>query len=792
MGQWAVSLVVWVCTRRVYGFHTPHEQGNLSFPDIELSDYNVRLERLHNMRSIVTGVAGFIGSQIAERLIDMGHEVIGIDAFVPYYDLSLKRRNLDRLLASPLFRLVEGDLASIDMIPLVQNIDYVFHQAAQAGVRGSWGEQFAQYTRFNVLGTQRLLEALRTVSVRKVVYASSSSVYGNAPRPTHEGLMPQPVSPYGVSKLAAEHLCQLYHSNYGVPTVSLRYFTVYGPRQRPDMAINKFIASILAGQPIPLNGDGRQTRDFTFVSDIVEANLRAAFRPVAGEVMNIGGSHPVEVNEVLEALQSILGRRAIIEHREEQKGDVLHTAADCTLARRLIDYAPSVDLWEGLRRQCEWQTSLRAEGHHAPALLHAPRVRAPRVMLYAHDTFGLGHLRRNLAIATQLTTDHPDMSVLLVSGSPAIDRFPLPPRTDVVRLPAVVKRDNDTYEARSLSLTAQEMVGLRGTLIKSAATRFQPNVVLIDHAPTGMRGELLETLYTLRRSHPQTRTAIGLRDIMDEPAVVQAAWHKDGIYDILAGLYDRLLVYGLPEIFDVAAAYDLPPALASRLHYCGYIRRTDPVLPAAAARALHNLPTEGALVVATVGGGGDGFPALMSTVQALPLMTGAQHVHVALITGPFMAEDDRLSLHAAAALLPAEAPIVHVIEFAPDLFSLLHAADAVVTMGGYNSLNEILAAHAPALVLPRTQPRREQAIRAAAFASLGLVEMLLPEEATPGRIARRLNLLLAESSERRMALAACDHGLNTGLASVSAIVADMLHATDRDMPHYTRPMISVA
>ncbi len=310
------------------------------------------------MRSVVTGVAGFIGSTLAERLIALGHDVVGIDCFTPYYDVRVKRANLARLLAEPGFTLVEGDLVSLDLGPALDGADYVFHQAAQAGVRASWGDTFATYTHCNVDATQRLLEALKEQPIRKLVYASSSSVYGNAELPMRETVRPQPVSPYGVTKLAAEHLCYLYHVNFGVPTVSLRYFTVYGPRQRPDMGIHKFIRAVLSGEPITVYGDGTQSRDFTFVDDIVQANVQAALQPVVGEAINVGGGSRIVLNDLLSLIQEAVGRPARLVYAENQKGDVGHTGAYCSRAHELLDFQPAVDIAEGVRRQVAWQQEM--------------------------------------------------------------------------------------------------------------------------------------------------------------------------------------------------------------------------------------------------------------------------------------------------------------------------------------------------------------------------------------------------------------------------------------------------
>ena len=311
------------------------------------------------MRCLVTGVAGFIGSHLAERLIELGHEVVGVDRFADYYPRPYKERNLERLRGEKAFRLVETDIATADLEPLLDGAEVVIHQAAQAGVRASWGQSFEVYLRDNVQSTQRLLEAVKDRGIHRFVYASSSSVYGDlAPMPMREDGVTRPSSPYGVTKLAAEHLCELYRYNFGVPTVSLRYFTVYGPRQRPDMGFHKFINAILDGQPIPLYGDGEQTRDFTFVADAVRANI-AAMNGTPG-VYNIGGGSRVTVNQVLATLAEVTGKRPIVEHRETQAGDVRHTWADTSAATSGLGFTSQIGLREGLAAQVAWQSELRA------------------------------------------------------------------------------------------------------------------------------------------------------------------------------------------------------------------------------------------------------------------------------------------------------------------------------------------------------------------------------------------------------------------------------------------------
>jgi len=311
------------------------------------------------MRCLVSGAAGFIGSHLSERLLDLGHEVLGVDRFTDYYPRPLKEKNLEALRQNPRFTLAEVDLGAADLAPLVEGREFVFHQAAQAGVRASWGDSFASYTHDNILSTQRLLEAARHAGVRKVVYASSSSVYGETPDlPMRETSATRPYSPYGVTKLAAEHLCELYRHNFGLPTISLRYFTVYGPRQRPDMGFNRFIKALLAGEPIPVFGDGEQTREFTFVSDIVEANLLAMEESKVG-VFNVGGGSRVTLNQVLTTLYEVMGKGTPqIERLGAQAGDVRHTVADTTLAREVLGFVPKVSLRDGLAAQIAWQKTL--------------------------------------------------------------------------------------------------------------------------------------------------------------------------------------------------------------------------------------------------------------------------------------------------------------------------------------------------------------------------------------------------------------------------------------------------
>lgn len=310
---------------------------------------------------IVTGVAGFIGSHLAEALLKQGHEVIGIDEFNDYYDPILKRKNIANFQDSPNFTLVEENIQSLDWQKLLLDVELIYHQAAQAGVRASWGQGFRAYTERNINATQVLLEAAKDAQkLQRFVFASTSSIYGDAETlPTNEEIRPLPVSPYGITKLAAERLGFLYHKNFGVPFVALRYFTVYGPRQRPDMAFHKFFKAVLADKAIPVYGDGQQTRDFTFVGDAIAANLAAAIVPEAvGQIFNIGGGSRLVLAEVLDTMAEIVGKPIKRNHIEKAMGDARHTAADVSKARKILNYQPQVSLRDGLTQEWEWVKTL--------------------------------------------------------------------------------------------------------------------------------------------------------------------------------------------------------------------------------------------------------------------------------------------------------------------------------------------------------------------------------------------------------------------------------------------------
>lgn len=314
------------------------------------------------MRALVTGAAGFVGSHLVSGLRAQGHDVMGLDSFTDYYDVALKRTNAERAVRAGA-QFVDGDLNIIDLRDLLDGIDVVFHLAGQPGVRSCWGNNFSVYTYRNIEATQRLLEACRdSRTLHRLVYASSSSVYGNADRyPTREQDRPRPFNPYGVTKLAAEHLCNLYAEAFGVPTVALRYFTVYGPGQRPDMAFSRFARAAARGEDIVIYGSGEQIRDFTYVEDVVHANMLAATCAVRpGTVLNVAGGSHTSVNEVLQIVQDIARVKLSVIHAGAAAGDVHRTGGDTTAIRSVLRWYPSVGLREGIERQYHWAAALVA------------------------------------------------------------------------------------------------------------------------------------------------------------------------------------------------------------------------------------------------------------------------------------------------------------------------------------------------------------------------------------------------------------------------------------------------
>jgi UDP-glucose 4-epimerase len=307
------------------------------------------------MKALVTGCAGFIGSHLVDKLLELDYKVIGIDCLTDYYPRAVKEDNIAIVLEHKDFEFIDKDILEISKFP---GVDYVFHLAAQAGVRASWGRSFEIYTRNNIEATQKLLESYKDRKIKKFVFASSSSVYGDAELPMKENSLLKPVSPYGVTKLAGENLCYLYWKNYNLPTVSLRFFTVYGPRQRPDMAIHKFVKAMLNNEEIIVYGDGEQTRDFTYVDDAVEANILTANREIEGEVFNVGGGSRISVNELIGIMERAIGRRAKVKYTEKQKGDVRDTWADVSKAEKVLGWMPKTKIEEGLEKYITWLSEI--------------------------------------------------------------------------------------------------------------------------------------------------------------------------------------------------------------------------------------------------------------------------------------------------------------------------------------------------------------------------------------------------------------------------------------------------
>lgn len=301
---------------------------------------------------LVTGCAGFIGSHLAEALLQKNHEVTGIDCFTPYYPRKIKEENLKTTRQNKNFKFIEADITKYDLKKLIRNKEIIFHEAAQPGVRYSW-ENFDSYLKNNILATQKLLSAC-TETKPKFIFASSSSVYGDSDElPIKESLLLKPISPYGITKVACENLCYAYHRNYGIPIIILRYFTVYGPRQRPDMLINKIVHNIFSGKEIEIYGDGTQSRDFTFISDIVEATISAASISECYSVFNIGGGSNITLLQLIQLIENFTGKKAKIKYMEEQKGDMKHTKADISRATETLKYTPRVKIEEGIKKYIE-------------------------------------------------------------------------------------------------------------------------------------------------------------------------------------------------------------------------------------------------------------------------------------------------------------------------------------------------------------------------------------------------------------------------------------------------------
>lgn len=311
------------------------------------------------MICLVTGAAGFIGSHLCRRLLKEGFSVIGIDCFTDFYPQWIKEKNIYDLKEEKNFEFIAEDLESVELIKYLKIADFVFHLAAQPGVRASWGQNFSVYLKNNIKVTQKLLESAKETPLKKFIFASSSSVYGLCPEiPMSETSPLYPLSPYGVTKLSAEQLCFLYFKNYGIPSVSLRYFTVYGPGQRPDMAFHIFFKALNEEKEITVYGDGKQTRDFTYIDDVVEATFSSVEKAKIGETYNIGGGNQEKLEVIFPLFEKIIQKKVRIKWAERQKGDVLHTFANIEKAHKDLHYSPQTSLSDGLEREWIWLKKL--------------------------------------------------------------------------------------------------------------------------------------------------------------------------------------------------------------------------------------------------------------------------------------------------------------------------------------------------------------------------------------------------------------------------------------------------
>lgn len=388
-----------------------------------------------------------------------------------------------------------------------------------------------------------------------------------------------------------------------------------------------------------------------------------------------------------------------------------------------------------------------------------------RILYYAHDSFGLGHLRRTLAIAHDMSREPGVESQLVVTGSPATASFPWPARTDFVKLPVITKDAQGAYTSRDLPLPLREACRLRGSLLLASGRHYAPDLLLVDHSPLGLGGEALPLLRFLKAHRPRCRIVLGLRDVIDEPEKVRRAWRAEGVYDAMSEIYDQILVYGDPSMVDVARAYGLPEQAARKLHYVGYLRRqaaVDPEpWPAAPGRQR---------ILVTAGGGGDAADFFRLTGDTLALLAAGRRISARIITGPFLPPVARMALDTIAAARPE----IRVEPFCPDLVGAMNQADLVISMGGYNTACEILSVPSRALVLPRTSPRREQAIRAERLSQLGLVETALPERTSPAQLAARISVLLDSGPGHREPLLPMDGLERTSAALRRLLVGDRL------------------
>jgi predicted glycosyltransferase len=390
------------------------------------------------------------------------------------------------------------------------------------------------------------------------------------------------------------------------------------------------------------------------------------------------------------------------------------------------------------------------------------------IMFYCHDSYGLGHLRRTLTLARRLRASAPAVNQLIVTGSPLAHDLLLPEDGDYVKLPSVVKTGRDEYAARSLPLAFERISRMRAEIIESVARNVRPGAFLVDHAPAGLKGEVIPALRELRRSS-DTRLILGLRDVVDDAPWVRASWRREGVYELLEDVYDLVLVYGDPGVYDVVSEYHLSSRVARKTRYVGYLARNSHRPPEQVRRAL-GLRT-GKLVVATVGGGGDGVELLEAVLRGLQQSNGGFDTLV--VAGPLMPAQQRERL----ARLADTCPLVRLVSFVDDLQSTIAAADVVVSMGGYNAICEILSAERPAVIVPRVVPRREQLIRAEALSERGFFRTIHPDDLTPARIIAEIEELLGQASGHANGLNL--NGLHAAAAELEAALNEAVERAAR-------------
>ncbi|MBV9525169.1 MAG: NAD-dependent epimerase/dehydratase family protein, partial [Candidatus Dormibacteraeota bacterium] len=639
--------------------------------------------------AVVTGAAGFIGSWLSEALLAAGWHVRGVDSLTRAYDPAMKRANVAALAAHPAFSFVQADLACTASDELLGGADAVIHLAAEPRSSSSWGASFSRYIERNVLVTEQLLDSAAAMHVWRFIYASSASVYGSSSVPLSESAVPHPVNPYAASKLAGEHVAGV-HASQGLPVVILRYFSVYGPRQRPDMAVHQFVAAALDRRPLTIAGSGAQVRDMTYVGDAVAATVAALQAPLApGSVINVAGGHPLTMRQLAYEVAAIAGHASpeIIEE-PARDGDVMHCVASTDLARSALGWTPVTALSEGLRRQVEWQAERRRELHRQEHATGSRPMRAqprgPRLMIYSQDGLGLGHLRRASSIASAFLEREPSGWVLTTSDSPMGTLLHDVHNHDYLKLPSIVKSGPGDWHPLSFPLDFAHLRQLRTRLILEAANAFEPDVLLVDHMPHGAMGEMLPVLEALRGESAQI--ILGLRDILDAPEIVHQRWEQEGAFEALSRYYDGVLVYGSREVFDVCREYGWPQHLADLVRYCGFI--CTPQTPEDArrirARRLGGAD-RGTMIAAMAGGGADAHELMSALLDALALIHADQPCVLEIVTGPFMPDHQRLDLKRRAESLP-----VRLRRMVSDPLSRVAAADLVVAMAGYNTTMEVL------------------------------------------------------------------------------------------------------